>query len=207
MCTSHHGIAHAFFFLRAVSSSEYAAIVSTLQSNIDTYRHPDDESFLPQHFRLTNVATLIHNNAKARGHDVGNPRISRVALWDSAYDVLDDDELQFCHIQGYEPRVYPLEQGRNHGSSGHEMDRRSPRGPDQRQGFEHRQDRTTFSGDHGTLAPRGRFARPDLRRRTFMPDKQCAACKRVGHEAVNCNMLAIALFVDRYVHHSLLASD
>jgi hypothetical protein len=87
------------------------------------------------------------------------------------------------------------------------MDRRGPRSPNQQQGFEPRQDRLTSSGDRGTLVPRGRFAWPDLHCRTFMLDKQCAACKRIGHKAINCNMLAIALFVDCYVHHSLSDSD
>jgi hypothetical protein len=27
---------------------------------------------------------------------------------------------------------------------------------------------------------------------------QCAACKRLGHEASSCDMLAIALFLDKY---------
>jgi hypothetical protein len=40
-----------------------------------------------------------------------------------------------------------------------------------------------------------------------MPDKQCAVCKRIGHKEVNCNMLALALFVNRYIHHSLLDSE
>jgi hypothetical protein len=37
-------------FLRAVASSEYADIVTNIQSNIDAYRNPDDDNFLPQHF-------------------------------------------------------------------------------------------------------------------------------------------------------------
>jgi hypothetical protein len=37
-------------FLKAVASSEYADIVTTLWSNVDSYRHPDDEYFLPQNF-------------------------------------------------------------------------------------------------------------------------------------------------------------
>ncbi len=66
---------------------------------------------------------LIHYNAKARVHNMGHLRINRVAGRDSAYNVLDDDKLQFCHIQGYEPRVYQLKQGRDHGPSSHGMDR------------------------------------------------------------------------------------
>ena len=88
-------------FLKAVASSKYADIVTTLQSNVDSYRHLDDEYFLPQHFRVTNIAMLIRNNAKARVRDLGHRCINQVAGWDSMADVLSDDELQFCHIQGY----------------------------------------------------------------------------------------------------------
>jgi hypothetical protein len=37
------------------------------------------------------------------------------------------------------------------------------------------------------------LARPDRNRRTFLPDVQCAACKRVGHVAKHCDMLATAI--------------
>jgi hypothetical protein len=44
--------------------------------------------------------------------------------------------------------------------------------------------------------PRGRFTRPDQCRRSFLPNVQCEACKRIGHKAINCNMLALALFIE-----------
>jgi hypothetical protein len=37
-------------FLWAVASSEYADTVTNIQSNIDAYRNPDDDNFLPQYF-------------------------------------------------------------------------------------------------------------------------------------------------------------
>jgi hypothetical protein len=37
-------------FLKAVASSKYANIVTTLRSNVDSYHHPDDKYFLPQNF-------------------------------------------------------------------------------------------------------------------------------------------------------------
>jgi hypothetical protein len=37
-------------FLKAVASSKYADIVTTLRSNVDSYCHPDDKYFLPQNF-------------------------------------------------------------------------------------------------------------------------------------------------------------
>jgi hypothetical protein len=37
---------HTTMFLKAIAASEYADIVTTLQSNIDSYSHDNDESFL-----------------------------------------------------------------------------------------------------------------------------------------------------------------
>ncbi len=187
-------------FLKAIASSEYADIVTTLQSNVDSYRHDNDEYFLPQHFCVTSIAMSIHNNAKARVQDLGHCHINRVSGWDSMADVLLEDKLQFCHLQGYNPRVLRIEQGRDRG--GHGLDHR---GFDRRQGFDNRQDRSslasdrtssssTLSSERGSAAPHGRYARPDQRRRSFLPNVQCEACKHNSHEAVNCDMLALTLF-------------
>jgi hypothetical protein len=92
-------------FLKSIASTKHANIVTSLQSNIDSYRHPDDEYFSPQNYCLTNIAMLIHNHTKAQTRDLGLRCINRVAKWDSMADVLLDDELQYCHIQGYQPRV------------------------------------------------------------------------------------------------------
>lgn len=57
------------------------------------------------------------------------------------------------------------------------------------------------------VTPQGRYNRPDQRRRPNQQGVQCAACKRLGHEAANCDMLAIGLFIDRYTKQDLSASD
>ncbi len=44
--------------LKAVASSNYTNIITTLQSNIDSFCDPDDEYFLPQNYRATNIAML-----------------------------------------------------------------------------------------------------------------------------------------------------
>jgi hypothetical protein len=182
-------------FLKAVASSKYTNIITTLQSNVDSYRHPDDEYFLPQQFCLTNIATLIHNNAKAQVHDLGHRQINRVAGWNSMSDILEDDELQFCHIQGYQPRILCITEGRDQGTGGCVLDRK---GFYQQQGYDHQQDRSPTSGGRGSPNPRGHFAWPGQCCCSFLPDKQCDECKRIGHEAVNCSMLALALFIERH---------
>ncbi len=65
-------------FLQVVASLVYANIVTNIQSNIDAYRHPDNDNFFPQHFQLTKIATLIYSNAKARVNDFGNPWVNQV---------------------------------------------------------------------------------------------------------------------------------
>jgi hypothetical protein len=63
--------------------------------------------------------------------------------------------------------------------------------------------------DGGRLSPspRDRSIRPDRNRWGFLPDVQCEACKRVGHVATDCDMLAMALYLDKYVRQSLSYDD
>ena len=63
-------------------------------------------------------------------------------------------------------------------------------------------------GDRGGRAPcsRGQIARPDRNRRPFLPDVQCAACKRVGHVAKHCDMLATAICLERYMKQDMSAA-
>ncbi len=69
LCTS--------IFLRAISTSDYANIVTRLQMQVDMYRNPDNDGHLPQHLWLTGIATAIHNNHKAHIRNVATPRVRR----------------------------------------------------------------------------------------------------------------------------------
>jgi hypothetical protein len=42
------------------------------------------------------------------------------------------------------------------------------------------------------------FARPDRNRGEYRPDIICDACRRSGHVEANCDVLAIALFIEKY---------
>ncbi len=59
-----------------------------------------------------------------------------------------------------------------------------------------------MQGDRGngrTGRPsRGRFTRPDRNDGPYRPDTICDACRRTGHVAANCDVLAIALFIEKY---------
>ncbi len=76
-----------------VASSEYADIVTNIQSNINAYQHHDNDNFLPQHFWLMNIATLIHSNAKAQVNDFGIPCVNRITGLNTLYNLFNNDEL------------------------------------------------------------------------------------------------------------------
>jgi hypothetical protein len=54
-------------------------------------------------------------------------------------------------------------------------------------------------GGHPT--PRGRYARPDRNGGDLNPSVICDACRRTEHVAANCDVLAIALFIEKYKKH------
>ena len=191
-------------FLRAVTPSEYADVVTSLQTSVDAYRHPDNDGILPDHLRLDGIATLIHNNAKQRVRDIHSPRIHRVAGMGTIWDGSAEDETPYCHVQGFCPRAFRLDGNRP--SDGFRQ--RGDDYPRQRGGGggdDFPRQRGGSDGRYGSRTPRsspdkpqGRFARPDQRRRAYKPGVQCDACKRPGHDAASCDMLAIALYIDRY---------
>ncbi len=99
--------------------------------------------------------------------------------------------------------MYRVEQGQDCFCRPYERD-----GPAGRGGRGFNRDRAgrgrhDFDRDGRCHSPHDQSIRPDLRRRSFIPGAQCDACKRIGHEASSCDMLAIALFLDKYVKHSL----
>jgi hypothetical protein len=194
-------------FLRNIQLSEYADVVTTLQSQVNAYLAADDEGYLPANLCINGIATAIHMNASARVRDVGfaPPWVRRVAGdWDSSpFPPVPDAKLPLCAVQGYSPRVFRVEQGQDRFSRPYDRDGSTGcggRGFDRDKAGRGRRD---FDRDGQRPSPRDRSIHPDLRRRSFVPGVQCDACKRIGHEASSCDMLAIALFLDKYVKHSL----
>ena len=194
-------------FLGNIQRSEYADVVTTLQSQVNAYLAPDDDDgFLPANLHINGIATAIYMNASARAHDVGlaSPRVRRVAgEWDpTSWPPVPEDKLPLCGVQGYQPRACRVDQGQGRFRHPYERDGpagRGGRGPDRdRVG----RGRREFDRDAQRPSPRDRSIRPDLRRRSFLPGVQCGACKRIGHEAASCDMLAIALFLNRYIKSS-----
>ncbi len=204
-------------FLRAIADSEYVDIVMLLQAQVDSFQSTDgDDGYLPHHLRLSGITTPINTNAKASVRDFASPRINKALGssydWDSDFssgqdeDVVEAEELPYCHVQGYTPRVRRLDQGRDRADAGgdrdryndRDQDRGAPRGHCEQDPCHDFVTRDRGPPCPGAQGPQGRALRPDQRRRPFLPGVICAACKRTGHEASNCDMLAITLFVDRH---------
>jgi hypothetical protein len=66
-------------FLCAIAPSEYSTAVTTLQTSVNAYRHPDDEDDLPDNLRVDGIAMSIHLNAKHNVRDLALPRINHTA--------------------------------------------------------------------------------------------------------------------------------
>jgi hypothetical protein len=192
-------------FLRAITSSEYADVITTVQSHVDVFWHEDEDGFLPTHLRLRGIANMLHLNAKAWVHDVGLPWINRI-FGDDRHRDWSGDACPSFHIQGSTPRASWFERGgRNFDSRvGNQIADVRNCDPDNC-GYDRRGNnrRTDCAGGRPSEPPQGQIARPDRRRCPFLHGVQCNACKHIGHEAANCNMLAVTLFVDWYTKADL----
>jgi hypothetical protein len=201
-------------FLRNIQQSEYADVATTLQSHVNAYLADDDEGYLPTNLCINGIATAIHTNALSRVRDVGQLRVRQVAGdWDTKpLPAVAADKLPLCAVQGYCPWVYGVDQGQDRfrspsGCCPHDRD-----GPAGRGGHGFNRDKAgrgccNFDRDGGQSSPRNRSICPDQRRCSFLHGVQCDACKCLGHEASSCDMLAIALFLDTHVKHSLSDDD
>ncbi len=179
--------------------------MTTLQLHVNSFRQEFNDGYLPPHLRLHGLATSIHQNVQARLRDIISPRVRRVL--DSNFSLMrrafDGDSSQ---VQGL-PRANQL--GRNDqpcGCSGADTGSRNRGRDDDFHGRHGRPQLPDGAYTHGRgCAPRGpgRLARPDCNRHPFLPDVQCAACKWVGHVAKHCDMLAMAISLERYMKHDM----
>jgi hypothetical protein len=196
-------------FLHAVREPAYVDVITTLQAHIDTYLSKLDFGYLPPNLCLMGLAAQMNKNARARVREV-LPRVARRLAWDQDGWHPSPPEIQGFHL----PRVFRTETHRDRLQSGitssHTADRRfdgrDGRGAQRFDGHDGRGDQRLspqdanrgFNRRPARDGPRGRYARPDHNRRLWDPDITCAACKRRGHPAANCDMLAMALFLEKY---------
>jgi len=87
-------------FLCNIQQTEYADVVTTLQSHVNAYLADNDEGYLPTNLCINGIATAIHTNALSWVRDVGQPRVRRVAGdWDTEpLSAVAADKLPLCAV-------------------------------------------------------------------------------------------------------------
>ncbi len=174
-------------------------VITTLQAHIDTYLSKQDFGYLPPNLCMMGLASQMNKNARARVREV-LPRVARRVAWEQ-----DGWHPLTPEIQGYHlNQIFSTETPRDrmqYDYAGSCMPERHFEGRDYCRGAPHQSPLEAPRGCPRHPArdgPRGRYARPDHNRRQWDPYITCAACKRRGHPAANCNMLAMALFLEKY---------
>jgi hypothetical protein len=191
-------------FLCLVQYTEFADSVTTLLLHVNSYWQEFDNGYLPAHLRLHGLATSIHQTTQGRLCDIASPRVR--FLQHDKYNGRSDGSASGTspQIQSV-PKVQRLERQRGHAQDAQHRGRGG--GGEHCEGDSHsgRNDRNSAGTPARGRAPRGpgRLTCPDRNRRPFLPDVQCDACKRVGHVAKHCDMLATAICLKRYMKVNL----
>jgi hypothetical protein len=69
---------HSGIFPRAIQYTEFADMVTTLQSHVNSYREPLDDDYLPPQLRLHGLANSIRQNTQTRMRDIVAPQLRRL---------------------------------------------------------------------------------------------------------------------------------
>ena len=173
-------------FLNAINEPAFADAITTLMTCITNHVSGFDDGYLPANLCIMGLANQLHTNARTRAYSVV-PRVRRTLGMGIA-----ELDRQFT-IQG-SPRVSRLADDR----APPPRDGRGGRG-DSRQSSARPYVQGGRGGGGRSVRPaRGRFTRPDRNDGDYRPDTVCDACRRTGHVAANCDVLAIALFIEKY---------
>ena len=161
-----------------------------------------DTRFLPPHLRVHGLAERIHQNAQSRLRDIVSPRLRRIDVGTSQVQGPPNTLKVYRFGRQDHPRA-PREREIT-GSRGLDRDRwEDSRGNKQRGTNRPRQQRGL---DNNRPRQQHGPPQPDQNRRPYLADVQCDACKRVGHVAKHCDILATAICLERYMKHDLAAS-
>ena len=147
----------------------------TLQTNIDSFQDMDP-GYLPPHLCMMELAYWIDKSAKARVHQYDHPW----AHWIQSGNKWNNMSLlPESQIQGYNPVALRTD------ISGH--------------GCAYCDDCDQCHNAQDALALHGQYACPDHNQRKYDPQLLCKACKRRGHLAAKCDMLAQALLLTKSI--------
>jgi hypothetical protein len=174
-------------FLQAIQEPAYVVVITTLQAHINTYQL-DDFGYLPPNLFKMGLAAQMNKNAKARVQDI----ISCVNRIEWHNDV---DHMSMPDIQGYlSPKVYRTDITRPRSCMdrwGQDAGTSLPCNSNNHNGGWDPVHSRRDSNECSCAGPHDWYARPDYNHRARNPDIICVACKRRGHPASNCNMLAM----------------
>ncbi len=188
-------------FLQAIREPAYVDVITTLHAHIDTFQS-EDFGYLPPHLCMMGLATQMHKNARARVRDIF-PTARRAHGF--------QDPL----IQGFvPPQVYRLDNNKSYNTattsdlSAMTLSRSGGReGGWPLLNTQHVSIQGRAREPHNTMIGCGHYARPDHNQQSWDPDIVCAACKRRGHPASKCDMLAMALFLEHYIKSTMTSTD
>jgi hypothetical protein len=183
-------------FLNAVLDPAYTNVITTLLTCINNYYVAEDKGYLSNHLCVMGLASQLHKNVQTRARAVVPCAQCAVGLeeaWEYAIP-----------IQG-SPWVARTD-------AGGRGDRPPPRdGCGSRNPFSARPayTRPFVQGGHGGGRPPpnapqwGCYAQPDHNKSKWDPSIICDACRRTGHEAASCDMLTMAIFLEKYKREML----
>jgi hypothetical protein len=180
-------------FLQSIEESAYINAITTLLTCITNSYTPDNNGYLPSNLCVMGLAHQLHKTAKACVKSV----LLRVNRTTGNYS---DNRHFIVPIQGSPLCVYHMDGGKDAGGRDHPPFHDDCGG---QQKFPPRSFPPGGCGGStrppGTDTPRGRFVCPDCNGRKWDSSLVCDACRRSGHTASQCGMLAMAIFIEKYM--------
>ncbi len=175
-------------FLCAINEPTYIDVIMTLLTCINNYYADKDEGYLPTNFCVIGLASQLHLNVQARAGAVV-PHLHQVDGISQTWSVQMQGSLRVAWLDAIGRDQPPPRDRRDC--------REAPVRLFQSRQFAHGgrgDDRPNPWGNAG----KGRYVRPVQNKGDWSPDLICDACCWSGHGAVNCNMLVIGLFIEKY---------
>ena len=209
-------------FLNGIQSPAYADAAGTLLLNVHNYYSTEFDGYLPGHLCIMGIASQLHDTTTARRASVF-PSARRTTAGRTTYP--GRDEMPSYDRDGPGPaalRTTPRDdpgtivQGTPRAARADGGQRWMERNGDRVNdggnarpggGDNGRRDRVEGRRGYGERRPPpgrqsrptgDRTIRPDRNRSAFLPNTICEACRRTGHVAATCDVLAMALLLEKY---------
>ena len=193
--------ARSVTFLQAITAPAYVDAANTILINVHNYFGSGYDTTLPPALCIMGIANQLHEQSVKRAAAIV-PRARRLA-YDDVVDKPPDPHQAYRMDGNRRWNDRPANNDRpQHGRVDNRYDRQDRIG-DGNIGRYGRggPPRPVVQGSRGPTrdsASRGRYVRPDRNRGAYLPDTICDACRRPGHVAATCDVLAMALFIEKY---------